>query len=239
MRLKIAFVLVLLVVIVALTVFFVIGGSDNELSPVDGSGSESDVLPLITSERNDDLTLNSGNNDPDISITDDRYEDSTQNAGGSEEDSHVIGSTPDYAPSPNGEDNHGDPTVTSTPTVTADPSVTMAPKKDDNDPGTPIITGNPDIVQTTNSGYNDPAASTGSSDPDDNPAPNGGDANEEHSIITSERKDGPTPNGGDYSEIFYFDNDGNSVDKAVATRAIVRECKNDGTVVNEVYANLR
>jgi len=58
---------------------------------------------------------------------------------------------------------------------------------------------------------------------------------EEESIITSERRDSPTPNGGDYSEIFYFDDDGNSVDKKVATQAIIRECKKDGTLVYETF----
>ena len=57
--------------------------------------------------------------------------------------------------------------------------------------------------------------------------------------MTSERKNHPTPNGGDYSEIFYFDDDGNRVDKAVATKAVIRECKKDGTLINEIFANLR
>ncbi len=62
--------------------------------------------------------------------------------------------------------------------------------------------------------------------------------NKETSIITSERRDQPTPNGGDYSEIFYLDDDGNSVDKNVATRAIIRECKVDGTLIHETFANI-
>jgi hypothetical protein len=56
--------------------------------------------------------------------------------------------------------------------------------------------------------------------------------------MISERSEQPTPNGGDYSEIFYFDDDGNNVDKEVATKAIVRECKKDGTVINEIFANI-
>jgi len=56
--------------------------------------------------------------------------------------------------------------------------------------------------------------------------------------MTSERRDGPTPKGGDYSEMFYFDDDGNSVDKTVATKVIVRECKNDGTLIKEIFANI-
>jgi len=57
-------------------------------------------------------------------------------------------------------------------------------------------------------------------------------------IITSERRDKPTPNGGDYSEIFYFDDDGNSVDKTVATKAVVKEYKIDGTLINEIFADI-
>ena len=57
-------------------------------------------------------------------------------------------------------------------------------------------------------------------------------------LITSERRDKPTPNGGDYSEIFYFDDDGNSVDKTVATKAVVKEYKNDGTLINEIFADI-
>jgi len=55
-------------------------------------------------------------------------------------------------------------------------------------------------------------------------------------MITSEHKEHSTPRGGDYSEIFYFDDDGNSVDKEVATKAIIREYKKDGTLINEVFA---
>jgi hypothetical protein len=57
--------------------------------------------------------------------------------------------------------------------------------------------------------------------------------------MTSERRDGPTPKGGDYSEVFYFDNNGNSVDKDVASKVIVKEYKSDGTVINEVFATIR
>jgi hypothetical protein len=62
--------------------------------------------------------------------------------------------------------------------------------------------------------------------------------NEGSSIITSERRDHPTPSGGDYSEIFYFDDDGNSVDKTIATKAIIREYKKDGTLTNETFADI-
>jgi len=55
--------------------------------------------------------------------------------------------------------------------------------------------------------------------------------------MTHKRIDGPTPNGGDYSEIFYFDNDGNAVDADHATRCVIRECKKDGTLVYETHGN--
>jgi hypothetical protein len=54
--------------------------------------------------------------------------------------------------------------------------------------------------------------------------------------MTSEKHIGVTPSGGDYTEIFYFDEKGNAAEKSVAKRAIVRECKSDGTLVNETFA---
>ena len=102
-----------------------------------------------------------------------------------------------------------------------DPSAVDAMPTDD-DPlasGEPIETDDPS-VRDEPAVNNDPSASG------------------EPAIITSERKDGPTPNGGDYSEIFYFDDDGNSVDKSAATKVIIRECKNDGTLVKEIFATI-
>lgn len=52
-------------------------------------------------------------------------------------------------------------------------------------------------------------------------------------------RNGPTPSGGDYSEIFYFDEAGNSVDESQAVRCIIRECKNNGTVINEIRGRCR
>ena len=46
-----------------------------------------------------------------------------------------------------------------------------------------------------------------------------------------------TPNGGDYSEIYYLDDNGNLVDEAEATKCIIRECKADGTLINEIFGN--
>ena len=53
--------------------------------------------------------------------------------------------------------------------------------------------------------------------------------------MTSERIMGKTLNGGDYSEIFYFDEDGNLTDPQKAVRCIIRECKMNGELVNEIF----
>lgn len=52
-------------------------------------------------------------------------------------------------------------------------------------------------------------------------------------MITKESFRGLTPEGGDYSEIFYFDDDGNATDKSEASKIMIRELLDDGTVVNE------
>ena len=57
--------------------------------------------------------------------------------------------------------------------------------------------------------------------------------------VTHERYNRPTPNGGDYSEIFYMDDNGNYVDKKVATKAVIYECKNDGTAINITFMEKR
>lgn len=49
------------------------------------------------------------------------------------------------------------------------------------------------------------------------------------------RIDGRTPNGGDYSEIHYFDDENNPVDKAVATKCVIRECRADGELISETW----
>ena len=46
---------------------------------------------------------------------------------------------------------------------------------------------------------------------------------------------GPTSAGGDYSEIFYFDADGNITDKDNAVRCVIRECTADGTLLQETF----
>ena len=54
-------------------------------------------------------------------------------------------------------------------------------------------------------------------------------------MATHERHDGPTPSGGDYSEIYYFDDNNEAVDSSIATWCVIRECKNDGTLLNEIF----
>lgn len=53
-------------------------------------------------------------------------------------------------------------------------------------------------------------------------------------MASRERKDGLTPNGGEYSEIVYLDADHNEVDASVASEFILRELKDDGTLVGEI-----
>lgn len=53
--------------------------------------------------------------------------------------------------------------------------------------------------------------------------------------MVHERKEEKTPNGGDYSEIFYFDEKGNLAESNVATKCVIRECKKNGEIINEVW----
>lgn len=48
-----------------------------------------------------------------------------------------------------------------------------------------------------------------------------------------ERIEGKTEFGGAYKEIYYFDRDMMPTDKEKATRAIVRECNENGALINE------
>lgn len=46
----------------------------------------------------------------------------------------------------------------------------------------------------------------------------------------------PTPNGGDYSELLFFDKNGNIVEsEESAVKGVIRECKADGTLVSETW----
>ena len=44
-----------------------------------------------------------------------------------------------------------------------------------------------------------------------------------------------TPSGGDYSEIYFFDDDWNTVPDDRATCGVVRECREDSTLIQETY----
>lgn len=48
-----------------------------------------------------------------------------------------------------------------------------------------------------------------------------------------------TPNGGDYSEIFYFDKNGNPTDEENAVKCIIRECKKNGELVGEIFGECK
>jgi hypothetical protein len=56
-------------------------------------------------------------------------------------------------------------------------------------------------------------------------------------VAKYERINEPTPNGGAYSEIYYFNDRGESVDEAVATRCVIRECAADGALICETWGN--
>lgn len=46
-----------------------------------------------------------------------------------------------------------------------------------------------------------------------------------------------TPNGGAYSEIYFYDENGNAADESVAVRCVIRECKANGDLINETWAS--
>ena len=52
------------------------------------------------------------------------------------------------------------------------------------------------------------------------------------------RKNEPTPNGGAYSEIYFFDEKGNSVDETDAVRCVIRECAENGDLINETWGTV-
>ena len=57
-------------------------------------------------------------------------------------------------------------------------------------------------------------------------------------MATHERIDGPTPNGGVYSEIYYFDSNGNPVDEEKAARCVIRECDKNGNLIHETWGTI-
>jgi len=54
-------------------------------------------------------------------------------------------------------------------------------------------------------------------------------------MATHKRIIGKTPKGGDYSEIFFFDKDGNPVDESKAFRFVIRECAKNGDLLGETW----
>ena len=54
-------------------------------------------------------------------------------------------------------------------------------------------------------------------------------------MITSERQKGSTPRGGAYSEIFYFDDAWQPTDRSAATKCVIRECAEDGSLICETW----
>lgn len=57
-------------------------------------------------------------------------------------------------------------------------------------------------------------------------------------MATYKRNDEETPSGGAYSEIYYFDDDGNPADEEEATRCLIRECDKNGNLLNEVWGTV-
>lgn len=53
-----------------------------------------------------------------------------------------------------------------------------------------------------------------------------------------QKVNGETPNGGDYSEIYYFDSNGNNVDESEAVRCVIRECTKDGELIAETWGTV-
>ena len=58
-------------------------------------------------------------------------------------------------------------------------------------------------------------------------------------MISREVVMGTTPGGGDYSEAFYFNDSWQATDKEVATKVMIRELLNDGTLVRETRMDKR
>ena len=48
-----------------------------------------------------------------------------------------------------------------------------------------------------------------------------------------------TPCGGAYSEIYYFDEDGNPADGSKAFRCVIRECDENEELLNETWGNIK
>ena len=57
-------------------------------------------------------------------------------------------------------------------------------------------------------------------------------------MTSYERINERTSSGGAYSEIYYFDKDGKTADKSQAVRCVIRECAENGDLINEIWGAL-
>ena len=57
-------------------------------------------------------------------------------------------------------------------------------------------------------------------------------------MASHKRDNNKTPSGGAYSEIFFFDDDGNPADEQEATRCVIRECDESGELLNEIWGTV-
>jgi len=57
--------------------------------------------------------------------------------------------------------------------------------------------------------------------------------------MATEKIFGKTPNGGDYSEAFYIDDRGNSVEPDKATKIIIHEYTKDGALIRETVCLIK
>ena len=61
---------------------------------------------------------------------------------------------------------------------------------------------------------------------------------EVRNMVSHIRIEGATPSGGVYSEIYFFDAAGNPVDETKAVRCIIRECAENGDLINETWGTV-
>lgn len=54
-------------------------------------------------------------------------------------------------------------------------------------------------------------------------------------MATYKKVNEETPNGGAYSEILFFDSNGNSVDETKAKKFVIRECDESGELIAETW----
>lgn len=57
-------------------------------------------------------------------------------------------------------------------------------------------------------------------------------------MANHKRINGKTPSGGAYSEIYYFDAEGKPADETKAIRCVIRECTENGELLNETWGTV-